>query len=409
METARVEHSTEMHQISASSDDGGRVDAQKLLAEITGDAALATETYFLNMLMKMGCIATKDSSSLFIWLHRFVSANLIVAGTGALIYVPVTTFSSTSNDDIVTDPITVAGRLMFCVYTPAMYIYISSLARCHDGIVALLRDVGRREHNNSTHSSPCNKKYPIKAIVLLVLFLSLLNVLVSIMRPHIVKSMLGVTHHPAFLWYLHGLVYFLGFGWLLPIPFVFLGCKLLTNKIQYLIIYIQNEFQTKRLSGDLENPVDLAFVMAWYDELYEKNRLLNQILSGIVTLTVGFLALATTCLALNMTISGISTEDLFWFISNFIILVATCYPVAELEIQNKLLSIELGALPMPRNMPNLNLYLNLYQTCTIKTSRSEFGIFVKGTKIRITFNALIRVGSITLSVIIFLASLLTFK
>jgi ABC-type arginine/histidine transport system permease subunit len=146
--------------------------------------------------------------------------------------------------------------------------------------------------------------------------------------------------------------------------------------------------------------------MAWHDELYEKNRLLNKILSGIVTLTIGFLAIASTLLAVNIAIVGFNANDIFWFLSNFFILVATCYPVAELEIQNKLLYIELGALPMPRDMPDLNLYLNLYQTCAIKTSRSAFGIFVKGTKISITFNALIRIGSITLSAIIFLGGIL---
>ena len=97
--------------------------------------------------------------------------------------------------------------------------------------MALLREVGRRELNNNTHSSPCNnKQYPIKSIVLVVLVLCVMNVLVSILTPDMAVSVLGVSRHPVFLSYLHTIVYFFSFGWLVPIPFVYLGCKLLTNK-----------------------------------------------------------------------------------------------------------------------------------------------------------------------------------
>ena len=127
----------------------------------------------------------------------------------------------------------------------------------------------------------------------------------------------------------------------------------------------------------------------------------------MVTVTICFLAVACTLLAVTLAIEGFSKNILFWFIANTIILYATSYPAAELEIQNKIFGIALGALPMPaRSLPGLNLYLNLYQTSAIKTTRSEFGIFVIGTKLRITFLALVRVGSITLSVILFLGGLL---
>ena len=247
----------------------------------------------------------------------------------------------------------------------------------------------------------------MQAIVVVVITLCVMNVLVSVFSPDIATSVLGVSQSHVFMVYLHTTVYFLSCGWLLPIPFVFLGCKLLTDKVKYLIAYVHTEFKTIRSSDDSRNVVDLAYVMAWHDELYEKNRLLNKILSGMVTLCTCFLAVASTTIAISIAIEGFTANLMFWFMSNTIILASTCYPAAELEIQNKLLSIELGALPMPaREMPNLNLYLNLYQSCAIKTSRSEFGIFVKGTKIRITFLALMRVGSITLSAIIFLGSLL---
>ena len=376
-----------------SSEDASSSDEVDLETEVGADTILKTEAYFLNLLFLVSLVATKDSSPIFIWMNRFICVNAFVIGVGALIYISITSFVTREHTR---SAVSVTGRVLFCLYSSTMYIYISGLARCSPGLVTLLRDVGRREPNNSTHSSPCNKKYPIKAIVLLVLFLCVLNVLVTVFTPGLIESLFGLTHHPVFLGYLFFMSYILSLGWLISIPFVYLGCKVLTNKIQYLTSYIQTEFHE---NGN--DPIDLFFVMAWHDELYEKNRLLTQGISGLVTLTIGFLAIASTTIAIHIAIIGISVNDTFWFLSNFFVLVATCYPVAELEIQNKFLHIELGALPMPDNMPNLNLYLNLYQTCAIKASRSEFGIFVKGTKFRITFNALIRIGSITLSVIIF--------
>ena len=335
--------------------------------------------------------------------ESLVCVNLLVTAVIALVFPPL---ASEMAEEDSTHGIPLIGRLLFCIYAPSMYIYLSGLARCSPGLLTLINDVGRREYVDSNHTSPCTTKYPLKTIFVVVFFLCVSNVIINIFDRDIVLSILGLSHHPVYLVYLYCLLWLCSTAWLLPIPFVYLGCKLMTEKVQYMIRYVHKEFETRRMSDDLESPVDLAFVMAWHDELYEKNRLLNQILSGIITLTVAFLTLATTAIALNIAINGFNGADFFWFLANFIILAATCYPAAELEVQNKILSIELGSLPMPRRLTSLNLYLNLYQTCTIKASRSMFGIFVKGTKIRITFNGVIRIGSITFSAIIFLGGVL---
>ena len=121
---------------------------------------------------------------------------------------------------------------------------------------------------------------------------------------------------------------------------------------------------------------------------------------------MSFLAGALTIIAVKISFMGYNRNDLFWFLSNAFVFTATCYPAGELEIQNQNLRIELGALPISRTRSHSNLFLSLYQTCSIKTVNSPFGILVKGTTIRITFNALIRVGSIVLSTIIFLGGVI---
>jgi len=381
------------------------VSSQVLLAEVGRDTTLAHEVYFLTLLLRMGLIPTQDSSIYMVLANKIVCANLYFIG-GALLYIPISTIVMAEDDHGDDSFINLLGRIIFCVYTPTMYIYISNLAGRSPGIITLLKELASREHESNSYCNPCHKQYPIKVIVFVVMFLNVMNVLVSIFSPSVASSVLGLSNNPVFLIYLHTVVYFLSFGWLLPIPFVYLGCKLLTDKVKYLIAYVHTEFKTIKLSDDKNNSVDLTFVMSWHDELYEKNRLLNKILSGMVTVTIFFLAVACTLLAVSLAIEGYNKNIIFWFIANIIILYATSFPAAELEIQNKIFGIELGALPMPaRTLPDLNLYLNLYQTCAIKTTRSEFGIFVIGTKLRITFLALMRVGSITLSVILFLGGL----
>jgi hypothetical protein len=399
-DTARTESCSEMSRLSRLTSNHSltpSLSSSSATIQPQNPVYLEDEVASLEILLTAGLVASTHSSSAMQWLSRFVRANVLLVGLGAAVYVPITAFVTREHSSSV---ILIAGRMLFTIFTTVMYMYISHMAKSSPGIVALIREVGSRETNNK-HASPCSTKYPITAIVAVVMILCVSNVVVIIFSPEILISLLGLTNHRLFIVYLEVVVYFLSFAWMASIPFVYLGCKLLTEKVKFLIAHVTTEFRSER-----EEPVDLFFVMEWYDELYEKNRLLTEAISGVVTLTIMFLATASTLIAIHIAIVGPNTNDVFWFFSNFFILVATCYPVAELEIQNKLLSIELGALPMPKSVVDFNLYLNLFQTCTIKTSRSQFGIFVMGTKFRITFSALVRVGSITLSAIIFLAGAL---
>ena len=111
-----------MHQVSmadSSIDSGGGVISKTLLAEIAGDSTLITEAYYLNLILKMGLVATNDSSPLFIWANRCVCGNLFVVGLGTLVYVPITSLVTEEHSG---GFVTMAGRLLFCVYTSIMYI-----------------------------------------------------------------------------------------------------------------------------------------------------------------------------------------------------------------------------------------------------------------------------------------------
>ena len=399
MTSGREELSTELQRVSINSSlDVCQIDKKKLLlaGQDADNSFLKSEIYYLRLLLRVGLIPTSDSSKYFLWLNKFVCLNMFIVGFGSLIYIPVSSYITREHPI----GIVIAGRLGFSLYTTSMYIYMSGLARCKPGILSVIYEVGQKEENGM-YANPCTKQYPIKRIVFVVIILFLSNLVISIFNPNLVQAMFGLSRHPAYMCYLQIIVYFISFSWMVSIPFVYLGCKLLTEKIKYFLDYIKSEFETKE-----DEPVDLFYVMAWHDELYEKNRVLTDSFSGIVSITIMFLAFATTAIAIHIAIIGVNENDVFWFFSNFFILCATCYPVGELEMLNRLLNIAYGAAPMPMNMTDLNLYLNLYQTCTIKSSRSQFGIFVKGTKIRITFFALIRVGSLTLSAIIFIAGVM---
>ena len=348
------------------------------------------DAHYLNLILKICCIPSANSSIYFKYFNRFICANVLVVGYGSVLYVPLTEMNNDSG------AVVMLGRVLFAVYTTTMYTYLSLLAQQKPGIVSILRDIGRIESHN-LFAYPCNKNQPIKAVMLIASMLVITNVLLSFMAPQLIFG----KHHPAALRYFQASFIFFSVGWQMSIPFVYMGCKSLTEKVKYLIKYIHTEFREENINK-CDAPIDLVYLMDWYDELYEKNRLLNKILSGLITLTIAFLAMATTLIALHIALEGFWGSDIFWFFANAFTLLASCYPAGELEIQNALIRIELGTVPISRNLPDLNLFLNQYQTVAIKTSRSQFGIFVKGTKARITFKALIRIASVTLSAIIFL-------
>ena len=360
--------------------------------------SLSTELYLLKLILQYSLIpSNKNSSKYFLWLNNFICINLLLVACGVVIYVPVTT-TVTKEHDLNFRSIL---AIFWYSYSSVSYTYLSYLSRCCPSIIQLLQEINIREKNNN-FSDPCITKHPIKVLMCIGIVVILINSSIAIFVPGISDTIIGISHHPAFKAYVDTCVVFLSCGWMLPVPIVFLGCRILMNKIQYLTKYVEHELRSQNTE---ECPLDLVYAMRWHDVLYEKNRLLNDAISGIVTLSLCFQSLAFLCFGLYFAVSGFDSKQLFWFLVNTFTLCAMGFPTGELEIQNKLLGIQVGYLPFSKACAQSSILLHQFHTFSIKCERAEFGIFVKGTKILINFNAMIRIGSITLSGIVFFGGL----
>ena len=359
---------------------------------------LVKEAYYLSIALRCCLIPSRKSSKYFIWLNNFICLNLIAVSIGTTLYVPITT-AVTKEHDLSFQ--TILG-LIWYIYCAITYTYLSNMAKGKRDIVELLQDVACREKDNR-FAYPCSNEEPIRLILVICALAVLSNLFVSIMSVDVFERAIGVTHHTAFFAYINTCVVFLTCGWLLPVPIVYLGCRVLTRKINHLIGYVKLQFYAQKI--DEESPLDLVFAMAWHDELYEKNCLLNDAISGLVTLSMGFFSLALICFALYFAVVGFRDNVTFWLAVCLFTLCMICFPAGELEIQNKLLSIEVGALPVTDTCAKSITFMQHYQTFATKCKRTEFGIYVFATKILITFNAMLRIGSTVLSGIIFLGGL----
>ena len=362
------------------------------------DDSFAKELYYLNIALRCACIPTRDSSKYFIWANNFICLNLLTIAIGVSLYVPITTLVTQEHE------LSFQSALIpfWYVYSSLSYTYLSYLVRSNPSMIDILKEVRKREKNNR-FSDPCNEVHLMRTPLFACLLAILSNIALNVRDPSVIMSSIGLTDHPMFYCYCVLCISFLSCGWLMPAPIVIFGCRVLTTKIKHLLNYI-NDRKTQSNSDEKEL-IDMIFAMTWHDDLYEKNRQLNNVISALMTLAMSFMTFSLLCIALHFAVIGFDANQMFWLSVNFIALSSICFPVGELEIQNKLLGIAVGTLSICPEFGLSTIHMHQYLSLAVKCEKAEFGIFVKGTKILISFNSIIRIGSLTLSGIIFLGGL----